>query len=295
LKLPLKLLLTGPGALGEPLLFELARRGHHGRVLRRRREVTLPSGWAGIRFDISDPRRVQDLDEACADRDAIVHLAAVTHTNRRGLYERVNVEGTRHLLAAAARGGVPRFIHVSTRAIDPQGGGYSQSKARAEDLIRAATIPWTILRPAEVYGVGSEGLNALIERVRNGRWVPLIGDGSARLAPVCIEDVVRGFISAIEREPRGETLLLAGPEEMTYRELVDRLGRHFGRRPRVLPIPLPLARLAAALLAVFPRPPLTRDQIPRLLSSKPYDLEPTRTALGFSPRRLEEGLAAGGG
>lgn len=222
-----------------------------------------------------------------------MHLAAVTHTNRRGLYERVNVEGTRHLLAAAARGGVARFIHVSTRAIHPQGGGYSQSKARAEDLVRAATIPWTILRPAEVYGVGSEGLNSLIERVRNDRWVPLIGDGGARLAPVFIDDVVQGLVAAIERQPRSETLLLAGPEEMTYRELVDRLGRHFGRRPHVIPTPVPLARLATALLAVFSRPPLTRDQIPRLLSPKPYDLEDSRAALGFSPRRLEEGLASG--
>ena len=209
------------------------------------------------------------------------------------IYTVSTIATTRLEEVAAAAPGAERWFQLyvyKDRAVT------DELVARAEELVRASPMGWTVLRPAEVYGAGSEGLNGLIERVREGHWVPVIGDGRARLAPVFIEDVVLGFAAAIEREPRGETLILAGPEELTYRELVTRLGRHFGRRPRILPVPLPLARLAALLLAtLLRRPPLTRDQIPRLLSPKPYDIEEARVVLGFSPRSLEEGLAAPAG
>lgn len=289
----MKILLTGPGGLGAPLLCALDRRGHAGRVVRLREDAPLPVSWETLRLDLSDARNGARLEEACHGCDAVVHLAAVTHTNDLAVYERVNVEGTRHLLDAASRAGVARFVHVSTRAIAAGGGGYSASKARAEALVRASAIPWTIVRPAEAYGAGREGLGDLIARVREGRPVPVIGDGSALLAPVHVDDVVAGLVAAIERKPAGETFLLAGPEQMTYRELVARLGRFYGRAPRTVSLPVPVARLVAlALGALMARPPLVRDQIPRLLSAKPYDLAPAQAALQFSPRRLEEGLAA---
>lgn len=288
----MRLLVTGPGKLGTRLLPRLARQGVAGRVLYRRAAPGLPDGWEAVRGDLTVPA---SLAGAAQDCDAVLHLAALTHSNDARRYVAVNAAGTGNLLAEARRAGVRRFLHVSTRAIDPAGGAYSRSKIRAEALVRESGIPWTILRPAEVYGAaGGEGLQAVIERVRAGRWVPIAGDGSYRLAPVFVEDVIDGLCAAVRTPAAGCLFHLAGPEEIPYARLIDRLATHYGTRPRRIRVPAPLLHAAARALALLPlaRPPLYADQIPRLRSPKPYEIEAAAAALAFRPRRLEDGLDA---
>jgi nucleoside-diphosphate-sugar epimerase len=286
-----RLLVTGPGNLGARLLPQLARLGVRGRVLHRRAEVDVPAGWETVRADLAEPPSLARVCDGC---DAVLHLAALTHSNDASRYERVNAAGTRHLLAAARQAGIGRFVHVSTRAIDPGGGAYSRSKLHAEAAVRHSGIPWTILRPAEVYGAGGEGLAAVIERARQGRWVPVIGDGRYRLAPVFVDDVVAGLCAAVQAPAAGHVLHLAGPEEISYLDLVERLAAYFGTRPRRVRVPGTVLHGAALLLSLLRlrHPPLYADQVPRLLSPKPYEIDAAAAELGFRPRRLEEGLDA---
>ena len=157
----MKLLVTGPGKLGSRLLPKLARQGVTGRVLHRRAGQDLPPGWEAVRADLTEPGSLAGASDGC---DAILHLAALTHSNQAWRYESVNAGGTGNLLAVARQAGIRHFIHVSTRAIDAGGGAYSRSKLEAEALVRGSGIPWTILRPAEVYGAGGEGLSGPVGR-----------------------------------------------------------------------------------------------------------------------------------
>ncbi|HXH38437.1 MAG TPA: NAD(P)-dependent oxidoreductase, partial [Thermoanaerobaculia bacterium] len=227
----MRILVTGPGRLGGPLLEELQRRGITGAVLHRSAPVSLPRGWRSVRADVTRPETLAGL---CKDCDQVLHLAAVTHSNRSTRYTEVNARGTRNLVAEARRAGVQRFTLVSTRAIDPAGGAYSQSKIQAEEIVRDSGLAWNILRPAEVYGMGGEGISTLIERCRQGRWVPVAGDGSQRLAPVYLDDVIDGMCRAVTAPGHGGVHVLAGPEEMTYLELIRRLATYFRTRPRTI-------------------------------------------------------------
>jgi nucleoside-diphosphate-sugar epimerase len=287
----MKLLVTGPGKLGARLLPRLAGQGVTGRVLHRRAALEVPPAWETVRADVTEPRSLDGVADGC---DGILHLAALTHTNETRRYELVNAGGTENLLAAARQAGVRRFVHVSTRAISAAGGAYSRSKLRAEEAVREAGIPWTIVRPAEVYGAGGEGLSAVIERVRDQRWIPVIGNGGYRLAPVFVDDVVDGLCAAVLAPAAGRVFHLAGPEEITFRQLVERLAAYFGKRARRLRVPAAALHGAALLLARLPleHPPLYADQVPRLLSPKPYEIAAAAAELGFRPRRLEDGLDA---
>ena len=283
--------MTGPGRLGRPLLAALHRRGITGVVLHRREDLALPLGWRSVRADITRPDTLAGI---CADCDQVLHLAAVTHSNRRGLYEEVNAIGTRNLVAEARRAGVQRFTLVSTRAISPEGGAYSRSKIHAEEIVRASGLAWNILRPAEVYGAGGEGISALIERCRQGRWVPIAGDGSPRLAPLYIDDVVDGLCRAMTTTGHGGVHTLAGPEDMSYRELIARLAAHFHTRPRTIGVPAVVLSVVARALALLPldQPPLYADQVARLFSPKSADTLSAFQAFGFTARPLEQGLDA---
>ncbi len=290
--------MTGPGRLGRPLLAELQRQGITGAVLHRSPAASLPPGWRSIRADVTRP---ESLAGVCTDIDQVLHLAAVTHSNRSARYTEVNAFGTRNLVAEARRAGIQRFTLVSTRAISPAGGAYSRSKIHAEEIVRSSGLAWNILRPAEVYGTEGgpqgnpgEGISALIERCRRGRWVPVPGDGSPLLAPVYLDDVVDGICRAVTAPGQGGMLMLAGPEEMTYLELIRRLAAYFHTRPRTLGVPAGLLALAARALALLPfdEPPLYADQVARLFSPKSHDTESAFRAFGFTARPLEQGLDA---
>jgi len=287
----MRVLVTGPGRLGRPLLAELQRHGVTGVVLHRRTETQLPPGWESVRADVTRP---ETLTAACEGCDQVLHLAAVTHSNRAASYDEVNAGGTLNLVAAARRAGVRRFDLVSTRAISAAGGAYSRSKIRSEEIGRKSGLAGNILRPAEVYGAGGEGLAVLIERCRRGRWVPIVGDGGARLAPIYLDDVVDGICRAVLAPPFDGTLQLAGPEEMTQLQLIGRLATYFRTHPALVRVPAALLAGAARMLALLPlaKPPLYADQVARLLSPKDHDVESARRHLGFSARPLEEGLDA---
>ena len=287
----MKILVTGPGRLGGPLLAELGRRGASGAVLCRSGVSPLPAGWRSVRADVTRP---ESLVGVCADCEAVLHLAAVTHTNAAARYDEVNALGTEHLVAEARRAGVQRFVLVSTRAISPQGGAYSRSKIRAEAIVRESGMSWSIVRPAEVYGTGGEGISALIDRCRRGRWIPVVGDGSARLAPIYLDDVVAGIGEVVLAPRVGAVEALAGPEEMTLLELIARLGAYFRTSPSIVRVPAGLLELAARGLALLPlrKPPLYVDQVARLLSPKTKDATPAGERFGFRARPLEAGLDA---
>ena len=108
------------------------------------------------------------------------------------------------------------------------GGGYSRSKLEAEKRIIESGMQWVILRPSEVYGQrAGDSINQVIHWIQSYFFVPVIGFGTCKLSPVFIDDVVPAIALAIfNEELENKTIVLAGPEELTYDEFVDRVAAH---------------------------------------------------------------------
>ena len=283
---PRGVLVTGAsGGIGSRLLRGLGEHGWRRRCLVHRRAVADADETA--QGDLAAPASLRD---AVAGAAAIVHLAAVTHSRSAARYDEVNVVGTQNLLTAAREAGVRRFLFVSTRAISPEGGAYSRSKHRAEEAVRGAGLPWTIVRLPEVYGIGStEGVDRIIARVRQGGFVPVVGGGADVLCPAHVDDIVGACLRALEMPGAiGRTYTLAGPC-LTMREFADLAGVAAGRRPRVLSVPIPAVAVLAALSRFLPLP-LYPDQLARLRAPKPLASADAEADLAFRPRPLREGL-----
>ncbi len=283
-------LVTGAtGEIGGAVLGRLASRAEVRVLSRRPRQSSADARWVA-----GDLREPDSLERACRGARRVLHMAALTHSRRRADYFEINVQGTANLLRAAAGAGVERFVHVSTRAVGAGGGGYSHSKELAERQVEAAGLPWVILRPAEVYGGGRDPILELARSLAERSFVPILGDGGTRLSPVHVDDVAPALVAALERDGAlGRRYVLAGPEEMTYLELVARLEQALGlpRRRRVH-VPLVAARLAIALASWLNAGGYVPDQIPRLLLVKSSDISAAVRDLGFLPRPLEDGVAA---
>ncbi len=277
------------GAIGARLLPALRAAGWRTRVLVHRREVE--DADEQVRGDLAD---AASLRTGATGAAAVLHLAARTHARREGEYRAINVDGTARMLAAARDAGVDRFVHVSTRAISPQGGAYSRTKLEAEDLVRAAPVEHAIVRIPEVYGAGGrEGVDDMLRRAARGSAIPVVGRGADVLCPVHVDDVTGPLVEALSAPAAaGRTYTLAG-ECHTAREVAEACASAYGARARTVGVPAPVVRLACAGARFLPLP-LYPDQLARLRAEKPAPSPEAGSDLGFAPRPLAEGLRDAG-
>ena len=224
--------------------------------------------------------------------DTVVHMAALTKSTRVSDYFEVNVSGTKNLIAACLKSGVKKIIYISSSAASLNGGGYSRSKLEAEQSIKKSGMKWLILRPSEVYGHrGGDSINRLIRWIQRYIFVPVIGAGTCKLSPVFIDDVVSAMeLSIFDEALENKTIVLAGPEELTYDELVDRVAIFSGVKRFKLHLPTGLVKFWVTIMSGFGINILVPDQIPRLLCKKSFDIDLAKEKLGYSPRFLEEGM-----
>ena len=263
------ILVTGAtGFVGSEILRRASRRGWRVRGLARRPDRAETLGRLPhvelFRGDITDP---SELDEALEGVTAVIHLVGIITATKEQGFEDVHVGGTRAVLDAASRAGVPRFVHMSALGVveGREVTDYFRTKWDAEEMIRASGLSTTIFRPSTIFGKDSELFSLLAKMLR---WtpgvLPLPGGGRQRLQPVWVGDVAECFLQATRMERSPEPVYdVAGPEVLDLREVVGELAEAMGkRRPAILPLPVaPLRWLARVGETAIPRPPFTADQL----------------------------------
>jgi 2-alkyl-3-oxoalkanoate reductase len=283
------ILVTGASsAIGTRVVEQLRGQGRAVRCLVRHRPVAAADEY--VQGDLAD---AGSLDAAVAGADAVVHLAAVTHARRPRDYVEANVHGTQRLLDAAGRHGVRRFVHVSTRAVSPTGGAYSESKLAAERAVAQAPVEHTIVRLSEMYGgAGAEGIDDIVSRARRGAAIPIVGEGAERVCPMHVDDAVAALVAAVRAPAAAGRTYTLGGECMSIRDFAEACTRAFSTVSRLRPVPVTAVMAAGLLARVLPLP-IYPDQLARLRAEdKPQPSAEAEQELGFHTRPLAEGLAA---
>ncbi|MBD2842482.1 NAD-dependent epimerase/dehydratase family protein [Erythrobacter rubeus] len=127
--------------------------------------------------------------------DAVIHIAGLTNTPNPVRFEAANVTGTANMIAAAKAEGVQRFVFVSSlSAREPDLSAYGGSKARAEELVKASELDWTIVRPPAVYGPRDTDMFELFRTAKYG-IVPVPPEG--RTSIIHVEDLARLLIALV--------------------------------------------------------------------------------------------------
>lgn len=287
-----QILVTGAsGFIGRHLVGYLAGRGCRVRAMWR--SVPAAAPVEGVTPVLADLCRPESLDGAVAGCGAIVHLAGAADSSDPAVNQAVNVDGTRNLLAACERQAVrPRVVffssHCAERALQD---AYGQTKREAEQLL--ADWPHVILRPTMIYGEGSKEFTTFVRTIRRLPVVPIIGDGTARIRPSFLDDVLPAVLEALRREQAlGRRVVICGPQPISFDELVQQVAqRMLGRSRRILHVPGALALLGARLLGrLWRHPPITVDQVMGFLQDSVADPQPARELLGFEPRPVDLGL-----
>jgi NADH dehydrogenase len=181
---------------------------------------------------------------------------------RQGLtFEAYDAMGTRHLVEAAQRRAVRRYVFVAGVGVcEGARGRYFRAIHAGEEAVRRGPFEHAILRPAFVYGPRDRGLNRILAVARYTPVLPVVGL-AARHQPVYVGDVVEALeLLARPGGPSG-TFEIGGPERLTMSEMLSRAFAAAQVRCRLLEVPRPLGRLAGRLLQRLPGELLSPDAI----------------------------------
>jgi nucleoside-diphosphate-sugar epimerase len=185
----------------------------------------------------------------------VLHCAGATKAVRSAGLMAANQQGTRNLIQAVqeCRHHVERFLLVSSLAAgrpataahparesdppDPQ-SDYGHSKLAAEaEVHESCPVPWTILRPAAVYGPRDAEFLPLFRATARG-LAPAFGGGRQALSLVFVEDLAQTALTALTHPNTcGRTLNVATEKTVTTGELARSIGTALGTRPRLVPLP----------------------------------------------------------
>lgn len=288
----MRILVTGgTGVIGEGVIPEIITRGHHVRLLSRHAEDDAKQ-WPGVepvRGDIGNPQSIRG---AADDVDVVIHIAGiVTENPPETTFERINVGGTRNMLDEAKRANVKRFVFVSSLGADVGQSDYHQSKRKAEELVRASDVPWTIVRPGNVYGPGDEVISTILKMVRTLPAIPVIDDGKQEFQPIWHEDLAKILATIVERDDlAGQTLEAAGADITSIRELVAKFSEITGRSPVAIPVPMPLAQWTTRLTSLLADIPVDDNKLTMLEEKNILRNRDAAQLLGITTTPLDEGL-----
>ncbi len=283
----------GTGFVGPKVVHALRAADRPVRVLARRPERQGELRAWGCEVVEGDMTDAESLSRAVVGCDTVVHLVALPPFSGQAAVDRVMVQGTAALLAAAKEAGVAQFVLMSalgtsetTKDVAP----YYDGKWTMERQVVASGLEHTIFRPSFVFGRDGGLLPPLIRLSRYSPVTPVVG--TRRLQPIWVDDVAAFFARSLEAGAKATGIWeLGGPDVVSWEELNGRIRRTLGKRRLAVRVPTGLLMAGAAVGEMLPPLRGARAAV-RMLehSDNVTDIGPAVETFGVKPITLEEQL-----
>lgn len=289
------LVVGGTGFIGPKIIHALRTEDRPVRVLARKlKDAETLANWGCevVQGDMTDAASLHRAVDGC---EAVIDLVALI-SGKPEEFERVMIQGTQDLVAAAKKARVTRFILMSalgagerTKELTP----YFHAKWEEEQAVLRSGLDYTIFRPSFVFGADGGSLPIYLRQVRWSPVVTVIGDGKRRLQPIWVEDVASFFAKSLSTPGAvNRTFEIAGPDVVTWDELYERIRRVLGKRRATIHMPYGLVRAGAAVVEKLPLDfPLSRDAVTMLeFEDNVTEIGPAVETFGIHPITLDEQL-----
>jgi NADH dehydrogenase len=291
------ILLTGAsGLVGRALLERLTEDGSQVRCLVRdpRR---LGSSRVRVQIALGDLADPPSFRNAMRGVETVIHLAAAIRDQPQGSIEELAAIATWRMVDAARRADVKRFVFFSALGASTQSRArFLRAKALAEEAVSDSELSTIVFAPSIIYAPGDPFLS-LLGRLAVLPLMPVMGRGRAAFQPIWVEDVADCVIASLRQASAGsERYELAGPQTLTYEEIVELVLASLDRRRRIVHVPTPLVLRGLRLLerVAGTRAFATADEA-ELMEVPLISEHGTRDAerLGVHPRAMADVLGAG--
>ena len=291
----------GSGFVGGYLVDALIAAGHEPSLMVRlgsERKVRQAERCRLVAGNLSSTTAIDATLENC---DAVIYSVGILKESpKQGItFEELQYNGVVRVAESAKTRGISRFLLMSANGAKSTGTPYQETKFRAEEHVRASGFDVTIFRPSVIFGEprGRMEIGTQLYAEMISPPIPAVGfftgwrpyRGAVAMSPVHVEDVAQAFLTALrESSTIGKTYVLGGPEVLSWAEMLRRIARTVGRKKWILPMPIGIMKLAAALLDWLPFFPVTRDQLTMLAEGNTADPAALAQLIGRQPKAFNE-------
>ena len=252
---PLHLVFGASGYIGTHLVPVLQAAGKHVRAAARNVEVLEARDWNGVECVAADALRPDTLERALAGVDTAFYLVHSMAAGRG--FGALDREAAANFGRAAAQAGVRRIVYLGGLVPADARSEHLRSRAETGEVLRASGVPVTELRAGMIIGPGSAAYEVMRDLVNHlplmttPRWV------RSRSTPIALDDLLAYLAGVAGLEAAaGRTLDVAGPEAVTYEEIMHCYGRQVGRQPRIIAVPVLSPRISSYWLGLVTSVPV---------------------------------------
>jgi len=271
--------LGAAGKTGRYLVERLCADGHDV-VAIGRSQARLAALGDGCRHAVADFDRPVSIARALVGARRVINLVHARHTET--LLDCLPTSCERLVLVGSTR----RFTSLPDPAAD--------AVRTAETLFLSSGVTGVMLHPSMIYGAPDDrNVNRLLGLVRSARILPLPDGGRNLVQPLFVDDMVAALAAAaVEPAVTGPSIVVAGPEPITYAAMLRACAAAQNETISIVPIPGLLMRAGAGLASALGiRTPFNAAEIRRATEDKSFDISAMKSRLGVTPRSFEDGLA----
>ena len=257
----------GGGFLAKHLMRQLTKLDYRVKVATRNpylKGYLKPLGNPGqielFKTNIFDQEDVKRVLKNC---DLAINLVGILHETRKQKFSQIHSQFPYLLSNLCNEIGVRNLVHISALGVkERHKSQYMQTKLQGEKNIQNTFKASVILRPSVVFGPEDKFFNTFASLAQFSPILPLIGGGKTKLTPIYVGDVARTIVKVLElnnSEPK--IYELGGPENYTFKELMEILLIEIKKKRFLMHIPFGVAKFQSYFLQMLPNPILTPDQV----------------------------------
>ncbi len=213
-----------------------------------------------VQTSIFDENKLRSL---ISDTDICINLIGILYEqSKKSNFQNIHVNFPYLISKLANEYNIKQFIHISALGIDEaQESAYANSKLKGENNVRKNFLKSTIVRPSIVYSVDDNFTTNFMSLLSLLPFFPLYYNGNTKFSPIHCSDLTEIIYNLIFQNVNSLTIECVGPETISLKEILQKLLKLIGKKRLLIPIPLFIAKLTAIFFQIFPKPPITLDQI----------------------------------
>jgi len=282
------------GFIGKHLMRQLTKLDYRVKVATRNpylKGYLKPLGNPGqIGFFKTNIFKPDDLKQVLQNSDFVINLVGILHETRTQKFNQIHAQFPYLLSNLCNEFGIKNLIHISALGVkEKHTSKYMQSKLQGEKNIQETFKPAVILRPSVCFGPGDKFFTTFASIAQFSPILPLIGSGKTKFAPIYVGDVAKAIVKALElNNSESKIYELGGPENYSFKELMEILLKEIKKKRFLIPIPFSAAKFQSYFFQLMKNPPLTSDQVEMLKYNNIVTGEyPTLKDLGISGKTVQ--------
>ena len=205
---------------------------------------------------------INKIEELIKKADVCINLVGILFEKGSNNFVNIHEKFPSMISSLCNKHKISKLIHLSALGVEnAKESKYAKSKLKGETLVRQNFKNCIILKPSIIYSVDDNFTTMLMGLLNLSPIFPLYYGGNTKFMPLHCIDICNLILDLIENDTAEKTIECVGPDELTFKEIIEKLLKLIEKKRLFIPIPIFVANTMATFFQLLPKPLITKDQI----------------------------------